>query len=113
MKTLTAHGIIAMLCDSRFEDWRLNVDIERQLVGQKDWPLYAAAFADLSGGLEDLADECDVDALLDLVRHGLYLFKSGIITEQQVVDARNAVLHAVLAFGEAAESTLHQVVENN
>jgi len=113
MKTLTAHGRVAALCDAEFQDWRLNVDIERQIVAQDDWPLYAAALAELSGGLEDLAEGASDDTLLELVRHGLYLYKAGIITETQVVNARNGVLHDVIAFGEHVESHICDVASNN
>ncbi len=113
MTPLLAHGRIAVLCDAGFSDWRLNLDAERQIVSQPDWPLYAAGFAELSGGLEDLPSDADDAALLELVRHGIYLFRSGIIAEQQVVDARNAVLREVLAFGEAIENQLSAAASNN
>jgi len=115
MTPLECHGRIAHLCDADFKDWRLNIDqkSERRIVSQPDWPLFAAGLADVSGGLGDLPDEASDEQLLELVRHGLYLYKSGIITEQQVVDARNAVLHDVVTFGEAVESQLSDVASNN
>jgi len=115
MNSVIAHGRIARLCDQDFAGWRLNIDAksERQIVTQPDWPLYAAGFADLSGSLSDLPDEAADESLVELVRHGFGLFKMGIVTEEQVVAARNAVLRDVMQFGESIENTLHQVVENN
>ena len=115
MKTLTAHGRIAYLCDQGFKDWRLNIDAksERLITSQPDWPAYGAAMAELSGGMEDLADDCLDNELLDLVRHGVYCYKTGILTEPMVVEARNAVVREVMKFGDSYEQHLHHTVENN
>ena len=115
MTPLLAHGRIAALCDAGFKDWHLNIDArhERLVTTAADWPCNAAALADLSGGLEDLPDDADDNALLELVRHGMFLWRQGIISEQQMVDAHNAVLHEVMRFGEAVEAQLSDVASNN
>jgi hypothetical protein len=95
MDVLTCHAIVATLQDLGFGDWRLPTDdaaLELRITTAVDWPVWAAAAADLSGGLGDLPDDCEDEPLLELVRHGITLVRTGVVSEADWLEAGNDVM---------------------
>lgn len=115
MNVLIAHGKLASLCDANFQDWRLGIDpqSEAKAVAQEDFPADATALASISGGLEDLPNDADDESLLELVRHGIVLFGQRIISEQQYMAERAAVVNAVLAWGDSLQAEMDHATKMN
>lgn len=88
MKLLVAHWRFATMQENPRMVWGLDAEPDDELkqTSLPDWPVWAAAFASLTGVLGDLPDNAPDRELLDLLRRGWGLGAMGAITPEQLDD---------------------------
>jgi len=107
MTPLQSHARFAALVDAG-HDWAAEIegippDKTHYVWGQPDWPVWATAFCSLAGTLADLDNDAPDTELLDLLKHGWYCFREGIVTPAQVNAEHREVLADLEQWGRGVE----------